>query len=103
VTKGIPKALQKWNGFPNLRLRPHAPNRGRGKHQIAVRRAFLVHGDEITTAQALDWALPRHRHETWRRRDRWSVIVALRAIADPIRKVPPHGAWLWRLRNGEPE
>jgi hypothetical protein len=64
---------------------------------------YLVHGDEITTAQALDWALPRHRRERWRRRDRWSVIVALRAIADPIRKVPPHGAWLWRLRNGEPE
>jgi hypothetical protein len=30
---------------------------------------------------------------------RWSVHRILRQIAEPIRKVPPHGAWLWRLRE----
>jgi hypothetical protein len=23
----------------------------------------------------------------------------LAAIAEPVRRVPPHGAWLWRLRH----
>jgi hypothetical protein len=24
----------------------------------------------------------------------------LRTICDPVARVPPYGAWLWRLRNG---
>jgi hypothetical protein len=32
---------------------------------------------------------------------RWSVHRILRQIAEPICKVPPHNAWLWRLRNND--
>jgi hypothetical protein len=89
----------KWPGHPNLRLRPYSPNKGRGRIQRAVRRAFLLHGPEITTSQAFDFALVRVRHDNWRRRERWSVIYALRQVADPVRRVPPYGAWLWRLKE----
>jgi len=27
------------------------------------------------------------------------TLRTLRAMCDPIERVPPHGAWLWRLRN----
>jgi hypothetical protein len=30
---------------------------------------------------------------------RWSVHRILREIAEPVRKVPPHGGWLWRLHD----
>jgi hypothetical protein len=33
-----------------------------------------------------------HRYSVWR------ILVT---IADPIGRVPPYGAWLWRLRTGE--
>jgi hypothetical protein len=26
-------------------------------------------------------------------------LVGVRIIADPVARVPPYGAWLWRLRN----
>jgi hypothetical protein len=67
----------------------------------AIARAFMVHGDELTTAQALDWALPRVRRDGWRQRHRWSVVRVLRQVADPIHRVPPHGAWLWKLRTDD--
>jgi len=89
----------KWGAAPNLRFRPRAPAKGNGRIQRAVRRVFMVHGREITTSQAFDFALVKVRHDGWRRRERWSVIFVLRQVADPIRRVPPHGAWLWRLRE----
>jgi hypothetical protein len=91
----------KWVEHANLRLRPARPAAGNGRIQRAVARAFLVHGDELTTSQAFDWALPRVRHDLWRQRHRWSVVRVLRQVADPIRRVPPHGAWLWRLRTDD--
>jgi hypothetical protein len=91
----------KWPHHPNLRFRPHSPNKGNGRIQRAIRRAFTVHGREITTSQAFDFALAKMRHDGWRRRERWSVIYALRQVADPICRVPPYGAWLWRLRNSD--
>jgi hypothetical protein len=27
------------------------------------------------------------------------TLRTLRAMCDPIERVPPHGAWLWRLRD----
>jgi hypothetical protein len=30
---------------------------------------------------------------------RLGVWLVVQKIADLIRKVPPHGAWLWRLRK----
>jgi hypothetical protein len=90
-----------WAGHPNLQNRPHSPNKGRGRLQVQIRRAFAGHRLR-TSSQIYDWCYPRNRkrvvgcweHSVWR---------ILREIADPIRKVPPHGAWLWRLRDTEPE
>jgi hypothetical protein len=93
---------QGWIAHPNLRFRPHAPNKGRGRLQIQVRRCFLGYRFR-TTSQVFDYALVRVRGDGWRQRQRWSVVRVLRVIAEPIRKVPPHNAWLWRLRNTEPE
>jgi hypothetical protein len=31
----------------------------------------------------------------------WRTLKTLRAKCDPVERVPPHGAWLWRLRNDE--
>ena len=71
-----------------------APNAGRGRIQKGVRRAFLVAGTStLTTSQVYEWTLlkrtQRHRHSVWR---------VLRQIAE-IRRVPPYGAWLWRLKS----
>ena len=29
----------------------------------------------------------------------WRTLKTLRPMCDPVERVPPHGAWLWRLRN----
>jgi len=96
-----PHPPPKWAEFPNLRFRPARRAPGNGRIHRAIARAFMVHGDELTTAQALDWALPRVRRDGWRQRHRWSVVRVLRQVADPIHRVPPHGAWLWKLRTDD--
>ena len=40
----------KWNGHPNLGLRPHSPAKGRGRRQIQIRRAFMAHGPVISSS-----------------------------------------------------
>jgi hypothetical protein len=89
------KVPAKWLDHPNLQRRPHAPNKGRGRLQRQIRRAFVGHC-LLSSSQVYDWAYPRHR--AWRRpmseAVRWSVHRILRQIADPICKVPPHNAWL---------
>jgi hypothetical protein len=87
-----------WDRWPNLSRRPRAPNAGRGRLQRAVARAFLVHGPEITSSQAYDFAFPGRR-KVKSELLRYGVWCVLMTVADPIRKVPPYGAWLWRLRN----
>jgi hypothetical protein len=61
---------------PNLRLRPHAPNKGRGRLQIQVRRCFVGYRFR-TTSQVFDYVLARVRGDAWRQRHRWSVIRVL--------------------------
>jgi hypothetical protein len=88
----------KWNHYPNLAKRPHAPNEGRGRLQRQVRRALIVHGPLVTTSQLLDWAYARKR----RRPTGWDHSKVMRIAAehcDPIGRVPPYGAILWRVRN----
>jgi hypothetical protein len=89
-----------WSRYPNLQLRPHSPNKGRGRLQVQIRRAFVGHR-LLSSSQVYDWCFPRHR--AYRRpmseAVRWSVHRILRQIAEPICKVPPHNAWLWRLRD----
>jgi hypothetical protein len=90
-----------WAAHPNLQLRPHSPNKGRGRLQVQIRRAFVGHR-LLSSSQVYDWCFPRHR--AYRRpmseAVRWSVHRILRQIAEPICKVPPHNAWLWRLKPG---
>jgi hypothetical protein len=91
----------KWENYPNLRLRPHAPNAGRGRLQRQIRRAFagrpLLTSSEVYDAcyvkrRVFGERIPqRHRHSVWR---------ILRTIADPIGRAPTIGRpVLWRLKQ----
>jgi hypothetical protein len=85
----------------NLQRRPHAPNAGRGRLQVQIRRAFVGHR-LLSSSQVYDWAYTRHR--AYRRpmseAVRWSVHRILRQIAEPIGRAPTIGRpWLWRLKE----
>jgi hypothetical protein len=44
-----------------------------------------------------DWSYPgRNRLSQLHRHAVWRVLVK---VADPIGRVPPYGAWLWRLKR----
>jgi len=93
----------KWAHHPNLRKRPPTPAKGRGSVQRAIKRAFAAtSASELTSTQIYDWAHVRRR--LGRRKSMpfgvySRTLRTLRAMCDPIKRVPPHGAWLWRLRN----
>jgi len=95
----------KWKDNPNLRKRPPTPSKGRGPVQRAIRRAFAASGTEALTSSAIyDWAHIRRRRG--RRKSMPFGIYSrtlrtLRTMCDPIERMPPHGAWLWRLRDNE--
>jgi hypothetical protein len=96
------RPLTKWPHHPNLRKRPPAPAKGRGRVQLRIRRAFVASGSEVLSSSAIyDWTHSRRRQ---RRRTMPFGIYSgtlrmLRSVADPIERVPPYGAWLWRLRE----
>ena len=46
-----------WARYPNLQLRPHVPNKGRGRLQRQIRRAFMAGGNELTSSQVYDWCM----------------------------------------------
>jgi hypothetical protein len=87
----------KWQHHPNLRLRPAKPALGRGRLQVQIRRAFLS-ADTQTSSAIYDWCFAgrRHRITTRHRYFVWRLLVT---IADPVARVPPYGAWLWRLKS----
>src|SRR6478672_8358042 len=87
-----------WDYYPNLRRRPYSPNKGRGRLQRAAKRALIAHGGEATSSEIYAWS------DTWpdARRHYRSVWRVLIQIADPVRRVPPYGAWLWRLKDEGP-
>jgi hypothetical protein len=71
--------------------------------QVRIRRAFIASGAEVlSSTQIYDWTHSRRRQS---RRKKlpfgvyWRTLKTLRAMCDPVERVPPHGAWLWRLRN----
>jgi hypothetical protein len=68
-----------WSTYPNLRMGANSSrNRGRGRLQVQVRRAFLAAGsDELTTSQVYDYALPRVRADLWRQMQRCSACARL--------------------------
>ena len=74
-----------WAAYPNLRLRPAAPSKNRGPVQVAVRRCLDIHGGVASSTQLYDFAHVRRRLRGQRLNQfmRWTVIRAVRRIADP--------------------
>jgi hypothetical protein len=89
--------------FRNLRRRPPTPAKGRGRVQVRIRRAFIASAAEtLTSSEIYNWAHVRRR--LGRRKTLPDGIYSrtlrtLRTMCEPVERVPPHGAWLWRLRN----
>jgi hypothetical protein len=101
--KGRRRPDELWPRSPNLRKRPPKPALGNGRVQRAVLRAFVASGAEVLSSSAIyDWTHSRRRRG--RRKSMPFGIYSrtfrtLRAMCDPVERVPPYGAWLWRLRE----
>jgi hypothetical protein len=91
-----PSRIPAWHR--NLKRRPATPAAGRGYVQVQLARCFAALGPEIITSDAFRWCA-RWQAPPRGRVGRYSVWRRLREMADPVRKVPPHNAWLWRLRE----
>jgi hypothetical protein len=85
----------------NLAHRPAKSAFHRGRVQKAARRVLLLLDGEATTRDVMDWRYCRkvQRGQRIEKADYRHVRRALMTVADPIARVPPYGAWLWRLRN----
>src|SRR5262245_54972050 len=84
----------KWHEFPNLSLRPARPSFRRGPVQQRAKRALLALGPASTTT-VTRWT---HRYPTpGITRSTRRALEQIGAVR--VERVPPHGAWLWRLRN----
>jgi hypothetical protein len=90
----------KWPDHPNLRLRPHAPNKGRGRLQVQVRRAYIATGvDTLSASEIYDWTYARRR-QRMPTNLRWPVRRILRVIADPVGRADTIGRpILWKLKQ----
>jgi hypothetical protein len=97
-------AMTKWPHHPNLRKKPHAPSKGRGPVQRAIRRVFMASGAEVLNSTDIyDWAHGRRRFGR-RKSMPFGVysrtLRTLRAMCEPVGRAPTIGRpWLWRLRN----
>src|SRR5262249_11779831 len=97
-------AMTKWPHHPNLRKKPHAPSKGRGPVQRAIRRVFMASGAGVlTSTEIYDWAHGRRR---FGRRKSWPCGACARPgqprgeLWEPVGRAPTTGRpWLWRLRN----
>jgi hypothetical protein len=88
----------KWSGCPNLQRRPHAPAKGRGRIQRQIARAFMAHGEIVSSSDIYRWC--RGRQRWFGRPQRWSVRRVLDVVAVRVGRQPTFPrAWLWRLRN----
>ncbi len=56
--------------------------------------------DVLTSSAIYDWAHVRRRLGRRKSMPFGVDLRTLRTICDPVERVPPYGAWLWRLRNG---
>jgi hypothetical protein len=91
----------KRENYPNLLLAPHSPNKGRGRLQVQIRRAF-VGRDVLTSSELYDFCYAKRRvaGQQIDRPYRWSVVRILRQIADPIGRAETIGRpVLWRLKT----
>src|SRR5262249_49116452 len=93
--------MTKWPHHPNLRKKPHAPSKGRGPVQRAIRRAFMASGAEVLNSTDIyDWAHGRRRFGR-RKSMPFGVysrtLRTLRAMCEPVGRAPTTGRpWLWR-------
>jgi hypothetical protein len=88
--------------YRNLRRRPVKPALNNGRVQRAIRRAFLMEGREVLSSDEIyDYTHARRRMQHKKLGSYCQPLRTLRSMCVPIRKVPPHGAWLWRLRNSD--
>jgi hypothetical protein len=98
-----PAPPMKWEHYPNLRRRPPTPSKGRGPIQVRIRRAFIASGAEVLSSSAIyEWTHTRRRlgrRKTLPNGIYWGTLQALHAMCEPVKRVPPYGAWLWRLRD----
>ena len=88
--------MSKWTNHLNLRLKPAAPAKGRGRLQKAIRRAFLVSGPVLSLSQIFDWCYANQRK---RRRRNWSVVRILQRHCDRVGRAKTIGRpilWRWR-------
>ena len=88
----------KWRHHPNLRLRPHAPAKGRGRLQRQIARAFAVGGPVLSSSVIYDWCFARQRRVSQlRRHGAWRILMA---ECERVGRAETIGRpWLWRLRN----
>jgi hypothetical protein len=92
--------LTKRTNYPNLLRAPHSPNKGRGRLQVQIRRAFAVR-EVLTSSEIYDSCYAKRRVAGLQidRPYRWSVLRILRTIADPIGRAETIGRpVLWRLK-----
>jgi hypothetical protein len=93
--------MTRWENYPNLLRRPRAPNAGRGRLQVQIRRAFAVR-QVLTSSEIYDSCYAKRRASGLQidRPYRWSVLRILRTIADPIGRAETIGRpVLWRLKE----
>jgi hypothetical protein len=55
----------------------------------------------LTSSAIYDWTHVRRRLGRRKSMPFGVYSRTLRTMADPVKRVPPHGAWLWRLRAEE--
>jgi hypothetical protein len=91
----------KWEHYPNLRLRPHAPAKGRGRVQRQAVRAFIASGlDVLSTSEVYLWT--HVRRSPMPNGLMLRVRRILREFCDPVGRAGTRGRpILWRLRDGE--
>jgi hypothetical protein len=83
----------------NLSRRPAKPALGNGRVQRGALRALWVLGI-ASTSEIAEWTHARARaYGELSDNHTLSARRALDRIADRVKRVPPYGAWLWRLRN----
>jgi hypothetical protein len=90
---------QLWPNSPNLRLRPHAPNAGRGRLQRQIARAFIAHGPVLTSSDVYRWC-KRWQAREFGQWERWSIVRILDVVAERTGRASTIGRpWLWRLKQ----
>jgi hypothetical protein len=95
------EASHGWDRYPNLQRGANSSrNKGKGRLQRQIRRAFLAGGNELTSSQVYDWCMLWPVDKRASQAQRWSVRRILDVVADRCGRAPTIGRpWIWRLRN----